>query len=268
MESDRDTKHLDPGVIKEILGGSLFSSNIVFYEKIDSTNTHAKDLASKSAPEGTIVLAEEQTAGRGRMKRRWLSHGYKNLLVSILLRPFLSVDRIFILTMILAIAVIDGMKKSHGLDAMIKWPNDLYIGRKKIGGILSEFSVREKGIEYVILGLGLNVNWKPEEQEGLLYPATSVYAESGIEVSRNELLAQILKQFEVYYREALSGRDEDLYKRWNEYSLIVGKEVDIESKGEKVQGTALRIDRQGALIIRRPDGAEQRILSGDVSLRF
>jgi BirA family biotin operon repressor/biotin-[acetyl-CoA-carboxylase] ligase len=268
MENRIDTNHLDPEAIRKRLGESIFSNNIIFYERIESTNTHAKELASDGAPEGTIVLAEEQTSGRGRMGRHWLSHGYKNLLFSIILRPSLSLDSIFILTIVLSIAVIDSIEKLHGLNVMIKWPNDLYIGMKKAGGILSEFAVRDKGIEYVILGLGLNVNWRPEEKEGILYPATSIFAESGRKISRNDLLVEILKQFEVSYRKMISGAIGDLYERWNEYSLIMGKDVEIESKGEKVQGTAVRIDHQGALIIKRSDGAEHRILSGDVSLRF
>ena len=268
MDRQVDTDLLDPELLNKRLGDSLFSNNIVFFKKTDSTNTQAKTLAIEGSPEGTIVLAEEQTAGRGRLERRWLSHGYRNLLVSILLRPSLPIERIFILIMIMAIAVIDGIKSLSGLDAMIKWPNDLYIGRKKTGGILSEFSVKDKNIEYVILGLGLNVNWNPEEEEGLLYPVTSILTESGKKISRNELLVVILRQFEVYYREVLSGRIEPLYRTWNDHSLIMGKDIVINSKGEEARGTALRIDHQGGLVIKCQDGESRIFFSGDVSLRF
>ena len=137
-----ETERLDPEKIKKMLGKGLFSENIVFYERIPSTNLIAKELALGGAPDRTVVLTEEQTAGRGRKERPWLSPGHRNLLVSILLRPDLSADKVFVLTMVLAIAVIDGIKKTAGIDAMIKWPNDIYIGNKKVGGILTEFSMR------------------------------------------------------------------------------------------------------------------------------
>ncbi len=259
---------LDKQVILDKLGPSIFSYNILLYEKIDSTNLLAKELASRGAPEGTLVLAEEQAAGRGRMERRWSSPGYTNLLFSFLLRPALDVDGIFVLTMILAIAVIDGVKRMAGIEAMIKWPNDLYVRNRKFGGILTEFSIKERKIEYVILGLGLNVNWNPEEAEGILYPTTSIFSESGSRVSRNDLLVHILKAFEKYYGDLVQGGMENLYRRWNDLSLVIGREVEIRSPGDKVRGTALRIDHGGALILRDNRGKERKILSGDVSLRM
>jgi len=268
MKTDRDADQLSPEVIIGKLGDSLFSKNIIFRERLDSTNILAKELALKGAPEGTVVLAEEQKAGKGRMNRRWLSQGYKNLLVSILLRPALPVNQVFVMTMILAVAVIDGIRAKNRLNVMVKWPNDLYVDNKKLGGILTEFSQRDGLIEHVILGLGLNVNWAPGEKDGLLYTPTSIFTETGRKVSRNELLAEVLMRFEIYYKDAMSGKVENLYEKWNSLSLVLGKEVDIQSQGENITGTALRIDHYGALVIMRPDGREEKILSGDVSLRF
>jgi len=177
-------------------------------------------------------------------------------------------DNVFILTMILALATIDGVEQVSGLNPMIKWPNDLYMGRKKMGGILTEFSLSEKEIEYVVLGLGLNVNWNPGKGEEVLYPATSILGETGKTTSRNDLLVGILKSFEDYYKKALSGKIEDYYKRWNERSLVIGQEIEIESGGRMMHGTAIRIDRSGALIIENENGVDQKIISGDVSIKF
>ena len=254
-------------ILNSLSSSSIFSGNIIIHKRVDSTNLLAKEMASRGSPDGTVVLAEEQTAGRGRLERRWLSPGYVNLLFSILLRPSIPVERVFVLTMILAIAATDAVKAMAGLSALIKWPNDLYTGDRKFGGILTEFSTREGKIEYVILGLGLNVNWNPGAEEDTIYPATSIFAESGARVSRNDLLVAILKGFEDYYRQVLSGRIEALHERWNQLSMVTGKEVRIRSREGDIMGLALRIDPSGALIIRDEKGEERRILSGDVSLR-
>jgi BirA family transcriptional regulator, biotin operon repressor / biotin---[acetyl-CoA-carboxylase] ligase len=259
---------LDQDIIIKGLGRSIFSGNFIFHKKIDSTNMLAKELALKGAPHGTLVLAEEQTAGKGRLDRKWLSQGHENLLFTILLRPTLNAENIFPLTMILAVSAIDTIKEMTGLNVLIKWPNDLYINRKKLAGILTEFSIKDGYVEYVIIGLGLNVNWMPGEGDGIMYPATSLLAESGIRVSRNELLTGILKRFEISYEDVLTGEIEELHSRWNELSLVIGMDVEIISLDEVIKGKATAIDREGALILKNSKGEEIRILSGDVSLKF
>jgi BirA family biotin operon repressor/biotin-[acetyl-CoA-carboxylase] ligase len=259
---------LDQEIIIKGLGRSVFSGNLIFHKKIHSTNTLAKELALKGAPHGTLVLAEEQTAGKGRLDRKWLSRGHENLLFTLLLRPTLNADNIFPLTMILAVSAIDSIKEMTGLNTLIKWPNDLYINRKKLAGILTEFSIKDGCVEYVIIGLGINVNWVPGEGDGILYPATSLLAESGKRVSRNELLTGILKRFEISYENMLTGEIEELHSRWNKLSLVIGREVEIISFDEVIKGKAIAIDREGALILENSMGDEIRVLSGDVSLRF
>ena len=256
-----------PDTLRSRLSQSPLGKNIIFRDTLHSTNTLAKELAGQGAVHGTLVLAEEQTAGRGRMGRPWFSPKYKNLLVSLLLRPPTPAEEVFIFTMVLAIAVIDGMEKVCGLKVSIKWPNDLYAGRKKLGGILTEFSALGKRVEYVVLGLGLNVNWNPGDGEGMLYPATSVFSETGKKISRTDLLVETLKSFEAYYREVLGGKRDHLYERWNEESLILGKHVKIHITNGRISGRALRIDRNGALILVDALGVEQKVVCGDVSLQ-
>jgi BirA family biotin operon repressor/biotin-[acetyl-CoA-carboxylase] ligase len=259
---------LNPDAVKGGLGQSLFATHVVYHETLDSTNILARKLASAGAPHGTIIITEEQTAGRGRRGRSWLSPGRANLTFSVLLRPALIVDKVFTLTMILALACVEAVQKKTGLSCMIKWPNDLYAGGKKLSGILTEFASRDRRVEWVVLGLGLNVNWYPAEGETMSHLATSIQAETGKTVSRNELLVEILMQFEAYYNDVLSGRTEEVYERWNDFSLVLGKQVVIESDQTKITGKALRIDQDGALIIEDGEGKEQKIIHGDVSLRF
>ncbi|MFH1351358.1 MAG: biotin--[acetyl-CoA-carboxylase] ligase [Pseudomonadota bacterium] len=258
------TLPLQAETILKGLGQSIFARNLLYHESIGSTNVLAYELGAQGAPEGTLVLAEYQSAGKGRMGRGWLAERYLNLLFSILLRPRLPPNQIFSLTMILALATMEEIRKRCGLQPMIKWPNDIYVGRKKLGGILTEFSVKGKVIEYAVLGLGLNVNWNPGEGDGLLYPATSILAETGHRLSRAELLIDILKSLERYYGKVLQGEFETFYKRWNEHSLIIGRAVQIESGTEKIRGKALRIEPDGSLVIEDREGKERRILSGDV----
>jgi BirA family biotin operon repressor/biotin-[acetyl-CoA-carboxylase] ligase len=257
---------IHPHTILNKLGSSLFAQNMVFHRSLDSTNTLAKELAAQGAPEGTLVLAEEQSAGRGRMGRRWISPGYVNLLFSLLLRPNIHKDRVFVTTMILALATIEAIKSRTGLTSTIKWPNDIFVGGKKLGGILTEFSLSQGEIDHVVLGLGLNVNWSPDQTEDVSNLATSILAETGSKISRNHLLVTILKIFEIYYQEVLSGQIDNFYRTWNEASMIIGRDVEIVSPREKTQGKALRIDRNGALVIEDKAGKEKKIISGEVSV--
>jgi len=261
----QEEETLQPEWLGHELASSVFSSRIIYHETIDSTNRFAKDLAVAGAPEGALVLAEEQTGGRGRRGRSWVSPGKENLLFSVLLRPCLPPDRVFSLTMILALSAMDAVKSLSGLLPRIKWPNDLYAGIKKLGGILTEFSITRKEVDWVVLGLGLNVNRRPEE---LAAQATSVLEETGIRISRNQLLVAILTGLEAAYREILEGRIEPFYKRWNEACFILGRAVQIESARERIDGKAIRIERDGALILETQEGDLRRIVAGDVSLRL
>jgi BirA family transcriptional regulator, biotin operon repressor / biotin---[acetyl-CoA-carboxylase] ligase len=260
---------LNLDLIKRGLSSSLFGVNIVYHTALGSTNDLAKDLALRGAPEGTVVVTEEQTAGKGRRGRSWLAPSRTNLLFSILLRPALSPNRAFSLTMALALAALEATERETGVSCMIKWPNDLYVGRRKLGGILTEFAGKGKHVDWVVLGLGLNVNWCPEEEKGVSgFSATSIFAETQEKFSRNELLVQILKQFESHHEGLFSGGGDELYRKWNEHSLVLGKEVVIEAEEKRTTGKAIRIDKNGALILEDGTGRVHVITHGDVSLRL
>jgi BirA family biotin operon repressor/biotin-[acetyl-CoA-carboxylase] ligase len=259
---------LSPERVRRMLAGSAFGANVVYLERIDSTNRLAKELASVGAPDGTVVMAETQTAGRGRMGRQWVSPGHLNLLFSVLLRPGCPPEDVFGLTMALAIGATEAIRQRCGLVVKIKWPNDLYVGRKKLGGLLTELTLEGRSVAYAVLGLGLNVNWSPRADKEILQPATSIIDEIGRRVSRGELLALILKRFEIHYQSFRSGDLEAILRSRNEHCLVLGREVLIMAPDGDVKGVAVRIDRDGALVIRQEGGMERRIVSGEVSLRL
>ena len=260
----------NPDILANALKSSLFGKNIIFRDTIGSTNVFLKGLAQKGASEGTVVIADEQSAGLGRLGREWFSKKGENLLFSVLLRPELPPSKLFILTMIFALAGIDAVKDISGLNTMIKWPNDIYIGEKKLGGILTEFSVVQGVVQHLVLGMGLNVNWNPSTERTLLYPTSSLFAESQERVSREEILVNLLRRLEISYYEV--GRDmertEGFYEKWNKKSLILGKIVVIETGKECIEGKAAGIDRDGALTLITAGGDKRKFLCGDVSVKM
>lgn len=257
--------YLNAEKIKSLLKNFLFSNNILVYKSLPSTNNILKELYKKGAPEGTVILAEEQTAGRGRMDRVWVSPPGKNILLSILLKPSIEIKRIYTLTLALAVSVTDAVKEMTGLSAMIKWPNDIYLNNKKLGGILTEFGAKGSNADYVILGLGLNVNRCPGNE--VMFSSTCLSRESGKDLPRNVLIAFILLTYNELYEKILSGGLDDFHKRCNEKSLVTGNNVSINSGGLTIRGRALGIDVDGALLVRVQGGEIRKVLNGDVSLR-
>ncbi len=265
-----NSEPFNPDVLANALKSCLFGKNIIFRGTIGSTNVFLKKLAQEGAPEGTVVVADEQSAGLGRLGREWFSKKGENLLFSVLLRPQLPADKLFVLTMIFALAGIDAVKDISGLNTRLKWPNDIYIGGKKLGGILTEVSVVQSVVQHVVLGMGLNVNWDPSTERTLLYPTSSIFAESQEKVSREEILVNLLKNLEVSYSEVGPDmeRTEGFYEKWNEKSLILGKTVVIETGKERIEGEAAGIDRDGVLTLITTDGDARKFLCGDVSVKM
>lgn len=253
-----------------LLNNSIFQRNVIFKITIGSTNVFLKKLAQEGSPEGTMVIADEQSAGLGRMGREWFSKKGKNLLFSVLLRPELPPNKIFFLTMIFALAGIDAVQQMTGLNAMIKWPNDLYIGGKKLGGILTEFAVKKGVVQHVVLGMGLNVNWNPSTEKNLMYPTSSIFSETHEKVSREKLLSKVLKLLEQYYQKGMEDvhSAERFFEKWTEKSAILGKAVVIETGKERVEGEAAGIDQEGALTLITANGHERKFVCGDVSVKM
>lgn len=252
--------------IREYLRTKWLGNTIFYEQEMDSTNIQAKRLGEHNAVNGTVVVTECQTAGRGRRGKTWVSPT-GNCYFSILLRPEVLVDRASIITLVSAMALAKTIKQVTALDTMIKWPNDVIANGKKLCGILTESSTDLEYINYAVVGIGINTNQVdfPEEIKEI---ASSIRIETGKKVNRAELLGNFLNIFETYYEIFLET--EDLTKLSEEYNNLLvnrGKEVKIIEKEQERVLTAIGIDRRGGLIVEDRNGLQETIISGEVSVR-
>ena len=236
------------------------------YEQIPSTQEEGKILAAKQNVHGYLLIAEEQTAGKGRRGRSWESPKGKNIAMSLCLEPQISINHVAGLTLVMALAAAKAIKKVTGICPQIKWPNDLVINGKKICGILTEFFAKPEGYA-VIVGVGINVNTE-EFPEEIRDTASSLKKENGKEISREQLILAVMKQFEADYEAYTQTEDMSLLKEEYE-SLLVNcerKVMVLDPKGT-YGGTAKGITPEGNLIVLREDGTEISVSSGEVSVR-
>ncbi|MBI4773661.1 MAG: biotin--[acetyl-CoA-carboxylase] ligase [Deltaproteobacteria bacterium] len=259
---------LFPALIRRHSDTRILARDIRYFDSLHSTNLTAKEAAIEGARDGALVVAESQTGGRGRLNRTWLSPKGANLLFSMVLRPNIPPQRVFRLNMTASVSIVEAVRDLTSLDPGIKWPNDVYLGPRKLAGLLTEFSVAGEAVEYVVVGIGLNVNMDPEEYPEIRNVATSVRAEVGHTVSRLELLGKILSRMDVWYDRLIRGEDHGLKALWNSYSTVIGRQVEVRSADQALLGRALTIDDEGALILEDESGMQHRVLCGDLSLRL
>jgi BirA family biotin operon repressor/biotin-[acetyl-CoA-carboxylase] ligase len=257
-----------PEVIRQGLPRSLFTRVVHCFHVIESTNSYAKELGTQGVAEGALVVTEHQTGGKGRLGRRWHSPPGANLLFSTLFRPPFSIDRVFSLTMVTAVSLVDAISEATGLRALIKWPNDIYCNGKKMAGVLTEFSADHTGVDFVVVGTGLNVNWDIRSRPELAHVATSLMKEVGHSIPRVAILIRILEQLESNYARLLRGEGPLIRDRWNEHSMVIGKEVLIDPEGQGKRARVTGIDRNGALLIQEENGTTSSIVCGDVRVLF
>lgn len=278
---------INTGTIINQLKNKEIGSDILYYETLDSTNTRAKELARNGCKSGTVVVAEEQSTGRGRMGRNWYSPRGTGLWFSIIIYPKTPVKKSPFLTILTSLAVYDSIqeieqelnpetwiesgemqnnKVSRKKTALsIKWPNDILLGGKKVAGILSEISVSHQ-IKSAVIGIGINVNqeWFPEE---LLQKATSLKINYKKEISREIILLKVLSSFEKHYYFLKSNQERYLLDIWKRRMNIVGKDVEVLSDKEVYQGEVIGISDRGELILRDFNDGIMKFWAGDVSLR-
>ncbi|MDY6968304.1 MAG: biotin--[acetyl-CoA-carboxylase] ligase [Spirochaetota bacterium] len=259
---------LMPVLIMNNISTSYIGKDIYYYPKTESTNFIASRLAMEGAVEGTVVIAEKQTKGRGRLNRNWLSPAYNNILMSIILRPELHPSKLFTLTMLSSLATVKAIKRITGIDSKIKWPNDVYINNKKIGGILTELNAEMDKVNYIVIGIGINVNFDPRVYPEIKDTATSISKEAGNKISRLKLVISILEELEHGYNLLKNGKIVHIRNEWNSCSLVLGKSVKIISFDSEEEGVAESVDDDGCLIIRDENGNRKSFISGDVSLRL
>lgn len=265
---NRVDKLLRTEIVTELNFKHWNKENIYTYDVVDSTNIVAKKNAREGKEEGTFVIAEEQTKGKGRMGRDWSSIHGKGIWFSFILRPEIIPTRASEITFVVAVGIMEGIKKHINKDVKIKWPNDILLEGKKIVGILTEISAEMERINYIVAGVGINVNQDLLDfPEDIRHKATSIKINTGKNVNRNELLRKIIEEMEKIYFVYKEEGFEKILKLWEENNITLGKRVKAITFDSEIIGFAEKIDKEGYLIIIDDEGKENKIVAGDVSLR-
>ena len=254
---------LNLAAVEERLTTRFVGRRIVYLTSTTSTMDVARQEAEAGAPDGTIVFAEEQTKGRGRFDRGWVSPSGKNLYLTLVMRP--PLDRLRSLGIIAPLAVALAVEDSTGLRPRIKWPNDVLIDGRKLSGILIESEISGSAVEYALVGPGINVNFDIKQSPEIAAIATSIKRELGREASREELLAAFLNQFESLYQSAPQG--DTVFEEWRTRLDTLGREIRVTFGDQVYEGTAEDVDRDGNLILVQPDGTRRTVEAGEVTLR-
>jgi len=270
--NDREKKAAELGnlplrldIIQGALGTKRLGTKFHYFQEIDSTNSHARRLAETGAPEGEVVIAERQFEGRGRLGRSWESPPYCNLYFSLLLRPALAPVHAPQMTLMAAVALADTVAAFVVEPPVIKWPNDILLQGKKVAGILTESSCDAKHIEFVILGIGVNLNFPRERMpETIRDRATSLMEVGGKTFSRENFLRRLIQDLDRCYGILEDFGFDAIAPRWEAYFALRGRRVRVEMIDEVISGTATGIDGDGALLLEAEDGVLRRVLAGDV----
>ncbi|MEQ2128828.1 biotin--[acetyl-CoA-carboxylase] ligase [Caldanaerobacter subterraneus] len=251
--------------IAPYLNTKFIGRNYIHKESLSSTNDMAKELAYK-VPDGTVIVAEEQTKGRGRMGRSWFSEKSSCILTSVILKPQIRPEKTVALTQVAALTVVKAIEEVCSVKTKIKWPNDIILNSKKVCGILTEMSSEIDVVNYIVIGIGINVNCT-EFPDDLKEKATSLQLELEKPVDRKKLLASLLNNLEIYYKEYEEKGFESLRPLILENSITIGKEVRVIYTDREIRGQAIAIDKEGKLVIKTEKGEEIALLSGEVSVR-
>ncbi len=233
---------------------------VVYLTSTHSTMDVARAEAEAGADHGTAVLAEEQSSGRGRFGRLWVSPSGKNIYLTLLLRP--PLDALRSLSLVGPLAVAEAVEEIAGLATRIKWPNDVLVGGRKLCGVLIESELSGQEVRYSLVGIGVNVNFDIDESSEIAGIATSVKRELGRDVSREEVLAALLNRFEALYEDRAAA-----FSGWRARLETLGREVTVRFREQVYEGVAEDVDADGNLILRRPDGSTLVLEAGEVSLR-
>ncbi len=238
-----------------------------YYREIDSTNNRARELAAAGYPEGTVVVAEMQTAGRGRRGRSWFSSNNQGIYMSVILRPPLPLKEISRVSLMTGVAVAETLEAELNLLPRIKWPNDILINNRKIAGILSEIVTDMDSIEYIVVGIGLNItNQVQNFPDDFRMPATSALTECKDPISRVKILQALLLNLESYYYQLLKGNFACTLEKGRNLSMVLGQEVKLDTINGFLVGQAVDIDDNGFLLVRDQSGLIHTIMSGEISL--
>lgn len=261
--------------LRHALHTRIFGRNLLYLERTGSTNTVAMAAAAGGAPEGTVIVAGEQTAGRGRLGRKWVAPAGLCLLCSVLFRPFLDVAHANLVTMLCALAAADAVQATSGVMVGLKWPNDLVVASaarrspevpwRKLAGLLTETGLRANRVEYAVVGIGINVNVPPALLSSLAPGATSLLAEIGRPVDMPCLCATLLGEIERRYGELGAGMLP--LAEWASRLVTLGRPVKAATVRGGVIGVGEGVDERGSLLVRTADGVLRTLTAADVTLR-
>lgn len=248
--------------VEAALGTRFAGRRLIYHTSCGSTQDIARQEAEGGAAEGTVVVAEEQMAGRGRFGRRWVSPAGKNIYFTLILRP--EMGQLRRLGMITPLAVCEALEEMTTLSPAIKWPNDLQIGGRKFGGVLIESELSGAASEYALVGIGINVNFDVSGEPEIAAIATSLMVESGKALERELLLASMINRLEALY---LSRDATSVHDAWKARLETLGQQIAVSFRGESWEGVAEDVDEHGSLLLRCPDGELMTFEAGEVSLR-
>jgi BirA family biotin operon repressor/biotin-[acetyl-CoA-carboxylase] ligase len=257
---------LSAELIARDLNTRVLGRRVFYHERLGSTNDAARQLAEAGETEGTLVIADEQSAGRGRLGRSWVAPARSSLLMSLILRPDLSPRHAPRVTMAVALGACEAIRAETDFPAQIKWPNDLQIRGKKFAGILAESGIVGEKLEYVIVGIGVNVNFATASVAGIPPDATSLATELGKTVPRARLAQAILRLIETYYLRLRA--EENLRDSYKNRLATLNQFVCAQTAQGIVEGHATDVDEDGALIVQRADGSLVQLQAGDVTLSY
>ena len=253
--------------IKSYLETKWAAGCLEYYTEVDSTNTRVKVMGEEGAPHGTLVVAEQQNAGKGRRGRNWSSPAGSSLYMSILLKPEFAPSQAPMLTLLMAYSAAVALREKTQAEIGIKWPNDLVLNKKKICGILTEMSAEIDYINYVVIGVGINVNTETFPEE-IAHTATSLRLETGRILKRAELIAAIMAKFEEYYDKfCKAGNLSPIIEGYNDILVNTGHRVRVLEPGHEYDAMSLGINEMGELQVEREDGSRESVFAGEVSVR-
>jgi BirA family biotin operon repressor/biotin-[acetyl-CoA-carboxylase] ligase len=256
---------LRPDDIRHGLKTTVIGKEIHLFPETTSTNSLAMEMAAKGAPEGTVVIAETQTQGKGRLGRKWISPK-GNLYLSVILRPAMPMHKAPLITLAGAVAAASAIRKACGLASGIKWPNDILISGKKVCGLLTEMSAEQDRIRHIVLGIGVDVNMPLDELPPDIRALTTTLAhEAGGMIDRTTLLRELLAGLDHGYQVFLKDPSAVL-RDWESLNVTVGNRVAISGAGELFEGLARGIDGEGRLIVKQDDGTVRTVAAGDVMI--
>lgn len=254
--------------LESIISSQKLIEKAFYFEETDSTNERAKNLYSKYDYLNMLFLADFQSKGKGRLGRLWEMPKGKDLMFSLCLKPNIlpsEMQKFTPVTLVAAVCIVESLK-DIGIDAKIKWPNDIVVGTRKLAGILTEMSVSMKKVNYVIIGIGINCN-STEFSRELGEKAISLYQITGKEVSRIELLKKLIMNFEILYNEFISNELANILPKLRSESALLGREIYIEKQGKTVKCLAKDINEKGELLVCHKDGSTEEILSGEINIK-